>query len=554
MENIFINIGSVIRKNEISRIENHPLLITRNLTKSSKTKKTYDPKFGIIEILVDIDNNVVSLIENDAIYDKLSVIRYALSASDSKVSYLIGSLVVQRKDVLNQISFTNYDTKYLKKYGEILENSIINKYRKTLESNIDLISNTVSIQPSEKNEIVLVVRVKYNNEIKFAHEFIECINTIDEMFLKSSYKKNCGYIFFMSFYNMFNYGKYVTDNTHTMYEESIPYYGKETFLNLYYARNIYNKISFYVNKKYAISIFPDYDNLTIDDINRLTFIGKDIFNFNFICNEIENFIARKVERNVEEKKLIPIKLTFTLYHRYILGKAGYQNMLRLSGIRYNQLLRIRDRIDNIYYPKYLDKETNTMKKQSLFYALTTLYQDINGKSDKYMSTIIHTLQNIYQENYVVPIYAETCLLNNSQHHARIGDNSNFRKIWNNQFNIFKFLKTMENEKFVEELVNNDSYKLGVELSKFESGWKDGRENLKSAIQRFTGNVGRIVNGAEDVRNYYFDLVQRMTRNRIHYGNHNELLSLLQINDDNFEKNKFIMGYFTEKNEYKLKTN
>ena len=110
---------------------------------------------------------------------------------------------------------------------------------------------------------------------------------------------------------------------------------------------------------------------------------------------------------------------------------------------------------------------------------------------------------------------------------------------------------MENKNFVPELLNSPSYKLGVELAKFESGWKNDRINLRATIQQFTGNISKKVYSIDDIQSYYQNLVERMVRNKIKYYDHNELLQLLStITDIEFEKNKFIMGYFTEKNEYK----
>lgn len=557
MDNTFIKIGQVIRKENWSRISYHPFIGSRNLAKSNKNgTTTIIESIGVQELHVNMDNNTVTLEQTDAIHIKLPVVRFALSSADTKVKYLIGSYVTKKSDVLTQFSLDQYNSFYVKKYGEILtKDSFITKFRNTLETGINLISDIVS-KYSDDNEILeiaLIMRITYNGETKSAYEFIECLDEIDEMFLKASCVENKGYIFSLAFYTMFNYGKFETRGVKTMYEGSMPYYNKEDFLSLYYARTIYNEMSFFINSDYSISIFPNYDGLNMKDIEDLMFKGKDIFNFTEICNEIQNFINRRVERDTKEKILIPIMLKFDIYYRYVLGKAGNQNMLRLNGVRYSQLLKIRDHINNEYYPKYKEKKTGKMVKRPLYWILSDLYQDYNGSSDRYMSTIIHTLQNIYQEKYVVPQQAEFCLLDRSEHLARIGDMTEFRNTWNNLFNIYKFLKTMENQNFVSELTANPSYKLGTELARFEAGWKKGRKNLKTSIERFTGNISRIIYNVEDIRNYYNDLVARMARNEIYAGDHNDLINSLRIIKDNeFEKNMFIFGYNTEKCEYKPK--
>ncbi len=558
MDNTFIKIGKVVRKEEWSRIEYHPMIGIRNLAKRNKDgSATPIETIAVHELHVDMDNNNVVLESTDAIYEKLKVVRFALSTADTKVKHLIGTCVIKKEDILNQLSINLFNDAYVSEYGEILnENSFISKYRHILENHMPLISELVSRYENEKAilEIALIIKITYNDETKSALEFIECLNEIDEMFLQSSYTKGKGYIFSSAFYSMFNFGKFETKGVNTMYEGSIPYYEKDDFLSLYYARSIYNNMSYFINSDYSISIFPNYDGLTMNDIEDLIFKGKDVFNFNLVCEEIENFINRRVEINPKEKLIIPILLKFDVYYRYALGKAGNQNMLRLSGIRYSQLLKIRDHINsNPYYPTWYDKENKVERKRPLYYILNDLYQDYNGKSDRYMTTIIHTLENIYQEKYIVPQEAEFCLLDRSEHIARMGDMGEFRNTWNKLFNIYKFFKTMENSNFVSELKANSSYKLGVELAKFEAGWKSGRENLKKTIDQFTGNISRTVYGVQDIIDYYNDLIARMARNKVYVGEHNDLLFHLHtIKDSEFEKNMFIFGYNTEKCEYKPK--
>ena len=556
-----MKLGKVIKEDNFARIKYHPLLASRNITKKSKSGKDVPINSIVLnEVFIDIDNNKAFTLDNDLIVEKLPVIRYALSSADSKVVYLVGNCVIKKNDFLKQLSFDSFKKKYLDnkkiKYNQILtDNSFIIKFRKIIESNMDLFEDILAQynDDNDVNEIGLLITVKYNGETKLAHEFVECLNEIDEMFLLGNYVKDKGYVFTSAFYSMFNYGKYETNGVHTMNENSIPYFNKEQFLSLYYGKAIYSQTSYNFGD-YFISIYPNYDNLTVEDIEALTFRGKDVFNFNLICDEIEVFINRKSERNEEERRLIPMVLTFDIYYRYELGKAGIQNMLRLTGVRYFSLKKIRDRINNEYYPTYRDGETQKDIKRKLFFILKDLYQDYNGKSDRYMTTITHTLENIYQNKFIVPKQADVCLLDRCEHLVRIGS-PELRKTWNNLFNIFKFLKTMENKNYVSDLMNSSSYKLGFELAKFESGWKDDRKNLKKTIELFMGNISRRVYGVKDVMNYYTDLVERMKRNAVRNDEHNGLLFLLRtMTDIEFNKSEFIMGYFSQKNEYRPKTN
>ena len=549
MDNTFIKIGQVVRKE--NRAKYHPMVSSRNLIEKDKVKVNIVTH----ELHVDMDNNTVIIGTPEALPAKLEVIRFALSSADSKSKYLTGSCVIKKAEVQNQLSFETFEEKYIKEYPKILtQDSFIYKFRKLVEGYANDISNILLQYNDDKSieYIALIVNVTYQGNRDSAHAFVECMNEMDEMFLQASYVEDKGYVFTNAFYSMFNYGKFETSGVQTMYDNSIPYFNKEDFLSLYYAKNIYTQKSYGIDSKakYSISIFPNYDGLTMNDIETFLFKGKDIFNFDLICDEIENFITRRVKRNPKEKILIPILLKFDLYYRYELGKAGSQNMLRLNGIRYSQLLKIRNRMNGAYKLIY-DKDK--MPEKFLYGILYAIYQDYNKSSERYVTTIFKTLQRIYQEKYEVPQEAEFCLLDRAQFVARKGDEKEFKDTWNNLFNIYKFLKTMENSKFVSELTENLSYKLGVELAKFEAGWRNDRVNLKRTIEQFTGNISRTVYSMKDIMDYYNDLVARMARNKVYCGNHNDLIFLLHtIQDNKFEKNTFIFGYNTEKCTYKPK--
>jgi hypothetical protein len=530
-------------------------------------------KIVVHDIHINIDNKNVIFDEiEDIPNNKLPYIHFAISKASNNPYYLVGNgffkssiIKGKRKTLSNvvtaQLSWKTYNDFYVKNYPTILDkNSFISQYRQLLNDYVEEFANIASKHENDKKieEIAFIVRVTFNGETKPAHEFIQCLNEVDEMYLQSSYVKDRGYSFTKSFYSMFNYDKFITNGVATKEIDSIPYFNKKNFLSLYYARNVYDTTSFIFGKDYSISIFPNYKDLSIHDIKTLTFKGKDVFDLDFVCNTVQTFINNHIERNPEEEKLIPIFLKFDIYYRYRNSNAGFQNMLKLSGVRYLQLLKIRDKINNEYYPSYKDKKTGAVSKRKLYYMLTDLYQDYNGKSEKWYATaILRTLQNIYQEKYNVPQAAEFCLLDRCEHLARLNkdDGNKFKRTWNKLFNIYKFLKTMENKNFMPELTTNPSYKLGAELAKFESEWRRGRENLKKTVNQFGGNISRTVYVTQDVRDYYNDLIERMKRNRIYIEEHNDLIFLLHtIKDNELEKNQFIFGYNTEKCNYFSKTN
>lgn len=560
MDNTFIKIGEVVRKEDWSRSKYHPMSNVRNLTKKTKTKsdgEIFKPieKIAIYEVHVDMNDNIVTIKKPEINpTEQLKIVKFTISSASGFVSYLCGSCVIKKKDILKQLSLEYFKNTYVDKYNTILTpDSFIYRFRNLLENNYNTIKDFISesINNEKIDEIALMVNITYQDKIneQEACAFVECIDEMDEMFLQSSCFQDKGYTFSDAFYSMFNYGKFETKGVRTMYDDSIPFFSKEDFLSLYYAKKIYDQKSYNIDSKagYSISIFPNYDGLTMNDIEKFLFKGKDIFNFNTVCDEIDKFIKNRTEKNKKEQILIPILLKFDLYYRYKLGQAGTQNMLRLNAVRYSQLLEIKKRMNDAYKLIY---SKDKIPERFLYSILFTIYQDYNKSSERYMTTIFKTFQNIYQEKYTVPQQAEFCLLDKTQFIARKGDKKLLNETWNKLFNIYKFLKTMENVNYVSELVKNSSYQLGVELATFESGWKRGRENLEKRIAQFTGNIERIVYTKQDIWNYYYDLVQRLTRNRVKFGDHNNLLFLLEtINDNEFNKKEFMKGYFVKKCTY-----
>ena len=395
MDKTFINIGDVVRQTEWARVKYHPLLSKRNLVIKSKTSSKKIDSIATFELHVDMDNDVISIKEADGIPDQLDIIRYALSSADAKVKYLVGSVVAKKLDIETQLSFNGFTKFYVEKYGEILNtHSFIYKYRTLLETELKKITDVTSkyIDDDSILEIAFITTITFNGISDVAHAFQPCLNEIDEMFISKSHVENRGYIFKNAFYSMFNYGKYETNGVKTMYDDSIPYYDKDDFLSLYYAKKIYQQTSYNIDRKsgYSISIFPNYDGLKMEEIENLLFKSKNIFDFNMVCKEIENLIASRTKRN----------------------------MLRLTGVRYTQLLKIRKHIEDAYKMVY-DRET--IPEKFIIAILFSLYKDHNENPDRYMTTIFRTLQNIYQEKYGVPQRAEFCLFDKAQFIARKGD-------------------------------------------------------------------------------------------------------------------------------------
>lgn len=553
MDKTFLNIGKAIKNDLIARSEYHPLVTYRNLKEpSNKKNKEGDGKkkdnIYTFELNVNLDNEDLSIDVAEDYPSRLYTIKFAMSSADTKAKYLIGNVVIKKEEVNYQLSFDMFDEKYLTKYSDILTpDSFICKFRKIIEKNLTLIKNKV-IDVSDIDdikEIAFIVNLTYKGKTDYCHNFSECLDEIDEMFLQSN-EKNGKYTFFNSFYKMFNYSKYVVRNYKAMPDDSIPYYSKEDFLNLYYGKNIYDKLSFYIDTDngYGISVFPNYDNLSIVDIENLMVITKKIFDFDVLCKELEKFVSSKTNVDIENKKIIPLHLKFDLYYRYDGGRNGWQNLLRLSGIRYAQIFKMRNKIREAYNISY---EDDKFSEFNLYGNLFNFYKDINGNNDRYRTTIFKTLQNIYQNIYRVPQNAEYCLLETIQHEIRMDSNYS-SAIWNRLFKFYKLIKIMENINYTQKLKENPSYKLGVELSKLEGKhWWKKDSNLYKTIQNFAGNIKRNVRSLSDVSKYRVDILERLVRNKENVPEHNKLITLIKTLPANqFDRHSFFYGYYDNK--------
>jgi len=210
MYNSIINIGKIIKDDINARIKYHPMIEKINLGKYNiKDKKfKFNDNLTFCEIFIDIDNDNF-IINDNIIYndEKLTIFNYRNSKADNKLHHLIGN----NKYTLEKFKIKLFSYEYFIEnynYDIILnENSFINKYRKIFDKNLNKFKLYIDTLPS-KNEIILLIKIKYNNEEKLAHEFIECINEIDEIFLIENKINDDKYTFYSSFYSAFNLKKF----------------------------------------------------------------------------------------------------------------------------------------------------------------------------------------------------------------------------------------------------------------------------------------------------------------------------------------------------------
>src|ERR1035437_6380759 len=151
MDNTFIKIGEVVRKEDWSRSKYHPMSNVRNLVIKTKTKsgiETFKPikKIAIYEVHVDMNDNIVTIKTPEVTpTDQLKVIKFTISSASGFVSYLCGSCVIKKKDILKQLSFEHFENAYIDNYKTILiPDSFIYRFRKLLENNFETIKNFIS--------------------------------------------------------------------------------------------------------------------------------------------------------------------------------------------------------------------------------------------------------------------------------------------------------------------------------------------------------------------------------------------------------------------------
>lgn len=552
MDNTFLNIGKTITSDDNNRIEFHPLVETISL--EGKNKKI-DSDWQVIKF--NLDDNTVTFEEEPIMSDSKSIkiIKHRTSISDTTSRYIAGNIYIKDFKKENKfkehLSYSKFENKFA---GLLPKDSFILKFRKLMDEKYDIICNYYDeIYSNIKlKNIAILIEIQYNGKRDEAHGFIECLNEIDELFFNESLEVESNkYVFKGSFYSMFNYSKYEYKNRMVKYENSIPKYSFDDFKSLYYAKSIFKKNCYNVTSTHKIAIFPNYNNMTINELKELLFENKNPYNLNDVCNTIQTFIDNRIIRNRNEGKLIKLLLTFDLYYRYNAGNAGIQNMLRIPGVRYVKLLEIRKIINDAYNIVYNKPNIeNDLIKTALDKVLMN-YKHINSKEDNSHDNLkLKILVNIFQGNFKIPPIFERNLIEYAEHRIRMYGLKNWEDEksynWNDNFNLYKFLKIMENSNYVNELENNDSYKLGTLLAKFDESWKKENANLEKAVDKFAGNLLRKCKSIDDVIHYYNDISERMVNNGITIPSHNELIDIMKKFNTKFNKDYFAFGFHTEK--------
>lgn len=560
MNDTFINIGKIIRNDEVGRSKNHPLIRKQKLVNTTKKKngeiiKKPIDNIHVFSLFVDLDNETLKINPSkDTIPDH--VFKFLLVPSSGHEPYLMGDWVFKingkktiENTILKQISYENFKTHHIKNYKNgLTHDGIIIKFRKILDLNsnniIDVLNDYINSSEEESiNNIAFITEIKYGNRKGNVKIFSEFLDEIDEMFIISS-KKGDIYTFENSFLSMFNYLKFRDkDGKNRLFpDESIPSFDKETFLNIFYSKEIYDRINYIImGGDYGISLYPNYDNLTYYELEKLQKISKNIFNFHNLMMELDSFIDSKKYKIIKEKKLIPINLKFDQIFK-VKGK-NWSNFLYVTGIRYVQLKKLHDKLKSAYEKSFSDKDFN---KLNIYYKISNLFIDINGNNDKYKSQIIKMLQNIYLDKFILPKTAQFCLIELIQHKINTnGDYINYT--WNENYNTYKLLKHMENNNSTV-FESPQSHELGFELSKMDNGhfWND-KSNLNKTVKRFAGTLQRGVRKLSDIKKYQVNILERMIRNDEYIPNTKNFDDIFKsMSNESFNPFDFYCGYYEYK--------
>lgn len=105
---------------------------------------------------------------------------------------------------------------------------------------------------------------------------------------------------------------------------------------------------------------------------------------------------------------------------------------------------------------------------------------------------------------------------------------------------------MEKLHETKSIMYNDSYFLGCELARYESFYRDDRENLQKFIIKFSGNIRKKIRNITNVVSYYNELTERLTINGADISSTKKIEDLLIKATNNFNANEFIIGYFLTK--------
>lgn len=568
MDKTLLIIGEKIQSDEHYRVKYHPMIVTKGKPKDTK-------KVSIVDFTVDIDNNKIYSNEHDSEITEFKYINFKFSNADNASFHFMGNYFISGKKTDTNIVKTIVDKHFTRsilteniKTKNAYKKEIIKQYWDTIYNNIDSITEILnqSITDTKKTEVYIFISV-YKDGILFEpHANPDILDIIDELFLEQclvdkkflkanklsedlldSDSNQPMYTFKSAFYSMFSFNKYAYSNAH-----NLMLFDKKDFLSLYYAKKV-NEFRIRIGETHSMSIIPSHSSMDLSDIDLFNGI-HDGFNLNDICEKIQNVIDNKVDIDDKERKILPLIYSVDVTYRYSNGQAGDYNLTKISGIRYSELQLLRDKLINAGFSF----------KTSLYAELSKYYQtphdyfkNINGYSsdnDKYNSTIIDTLISIYSNrDFIANSDTDRCILETAQYAIR-NDMMNIHQFWwNNIFETYKILNSMDELNFNTNLNNDLSFKLGAELSAYESIWRDDRNNLKKVSKNFWGNYNDKVYDITDIESYFTNIQSRLIRNESYEYRENgknviDFINLIR-QQDNFNSDRLFLGYCSERFKY-----
>lgn len=569
MNNSFKIIGNLCRNNKELRIKYYPFKSKRINQKKDKNGNIPLNKKGDevidcnnIKIVINFDDETVNLAEIEYYDDYFEDVRYRTSTADnnSELCKFTGTNIQLRfenranfKSKINNLKLTNKNTLI----NSLPEDNILYKTRKIINENYDDIFeftneviNGTSIKP-------LNIHIKYinNNKEYYLHHNTQILDTIDQIFLNANKVNDSLYAFVNSRYYSYSYNNIKTLNDD---QNKLITYSYDDFMDYYYGSSFQDIMKRFGD--YGISLFPDYDKLTITQLNNFIDIISYLGNFSKIIEFIDKVKNETKEIDFTQFKMIPIKFKFNFgLHRKV-SNVGYVPLSSDTQIRSAELYEIAKKMENGVNKinENIKNEYNKLKfnKLNIINVFKNVFatirkdkkNDIIFINDAYHKMINNGVNDIFRSSFKLNKFMYNILGNNlkylilnvNYHNDNGTINYIFQKNIDKLINNFKILEHMStNEVYY---TNTPSYELGLKLGNIMSPHYKNQTNFSKKVINFVSKINTI-RTIKQVDEHYADLISSSILNStINQPTEFDVKKIFNEETNKIDNDSFKIGY------------
>jgi hypothetical protein len=490
MLDTLLQIGKTLRNSETGKIKHHRYIKSAPLP-DKKTRVIYwsVPVNENFEIQFDQKSELIN--ENQR--EKLFYLGFKSGEADSLVKYIFGDISYGRDKNGKELGYYRMTNEAIKNaFGlssfvrgiedaKFFDGTIIEKFRKSFEQNIDEIESFLEEQAKES-----LVFLHFDFGGKSWYEFEDELKEINRKLLEDFLGKQKDFFVLRKYI----YKTLISSSSSLPSFDSANAYKTRAFesqdevMNLLYSLD-YSKKALVSERDIKVIVLPKGAHLEANHIENFFERGKsDEPNATDLLNTANREKTEVEDDGFSESLFKPIldkvDKSITQYDFIFSKKGGAStpdvDMLELSGIERSFLSQLNERIRQIKQSELLQEraknyEGKKIPKQFVGYSIKRSLENVLGdikstKQKKYQNHLFKVLPQIYGGNYfrddvVIPAFIEKVEFN-------IRDNSPNYELLKYDLYFLVLIRNKNGEmnmKEIEEITSSESYKAGLLLGK-----------------------------------------------------------------------------------------